>query len=89
MNFLHWEGWAGPCDEIVVTLDHAANIQLLDDMNFSSYRCGRSFRYVGGCYRQSPVVLRPPQNGHWHVAIDLGGSRGAVRAGIRLVKDAA
>jgi hypothetical protein len=89
MNFLHWEGWAGPCDEIVVTLNHAANVQLLDDVNFSSYRCGRSFRYTGGHYRQSPVVLRPPHHAHCHVVIDLGGGSAYVRASIRLAKDVA
>jgi hypothetical protein len=89
MNFLHWEGSAGACDAIVVTLDHAANVQLLDDMDFSNYRAGRSFHYRGGYFRESPVVLRPPHTGHWHVVIDLGGHAGSVRAGIRVVSNAA
>lgn len=89
MNFLHWDGWAGPNDTIVVSLDHAANVQLLDDVSFSNYQAGRSFHYRGGYFQKSPVVLQPPHTGHWHVTIDLGGHRGAVRAGIRVINIAA
>ncbi len=89
MSFLHWHDWVGPCEVIVVTLDHAANVQLLDDPNFSNYRRDRSFSYIGGYYRRSPVILKPPHSGHWHVAVDLGENGGPVRAGIRLVQDAA
>lgn len=89
MDFFHWSGWTGPDDAIMITIDHAANVQLLDDCNFASYRSARNFRYFGGFYRESPVVLRPPHAGHWHVAIDLGGRAGYLRAGIRVVKAAA
>jgi hypothetical protein len=89
MNFLHWEGCIDPADRVIVTLDHAANVQLLNDLNFGAYRAGRSFRYSGGYYRESPVVLRPPHHGHWHVAVDLGGHAGHVRAGIRVLGNAA
>ena len=89
MSFLHWDGWVGPSDVVIVVLDHAANVQLLDEINFSAYRSGRSFRYQGGHYRTSPVVFRPPHRGHWHVAIDLGGLSGYIRAGIKVLSDAA
>ncbi|UPK06259.1 DUF1883 domain-containing protein [Bradyrhizobium sp. 170] len=29
--------------------------------------------------------LQVPNAGHWHVAVDLGGYRGSVRAGVRLL----
>lgn len=89
MNFMHWNGYVGPDDTIVVSLDHAANVQLMDELNFSSYRQGRAFRYLGGHYRVSPVVLRPPHSGHWHVAIDLGGRSGYLRAGVKVLTNAA
>jgi len=85
MNFLHWDGWAGPDDLIVVSLDHAANVQLLDDIAYSAYRSGRSHHYRGGHYRKSPVRMQPPHHGHWHVVVDLGGYAGTVRADIRVL----
>lgn len=82
MNFLHWDGVVGPDKVIVVAIDHAANVQLMDDINFNAYQSGRSFRYAGGNYRASPVILRPPHHGHWHIVVDLGGRSGSIRAGI-------
>ena len=84
MNFLHWDGWVGPDDIIVVTLDRAANVQLLDNCAFTAYRSGRSYRGRGGHYRHSPVRLRPAHHGHWHVVVDLGGCGTTVRAGVRV-----
>ena len=46
---------------VEVTLDHPANVQLLDPVNYNAYRDGRPFRYVGGHVTTTPVRLRPPQ----------------------------
>jgi hypothetical protein len=86
VNFLHTDFYGGPNDVVLVTLDHQANVMLLDDMAFSSYKSGRPFSYHGGWATQSPFEMRPPSNGHWHVVIDLAGSRGQIRAGIRVVR---
>lgn len=43
MGFLHYDVNAGVDDVILVSLDRQANVLLLDDINFSSYRSGRSF----------------------------------------------
>lgn len=85
MNFLHSE-FRGSSDKVaVVTLDHQANVMLLDATNFSAYRRGARFKYYGGWNTNSPVKLRPPRQGHWHVVIDLGGNAGTVRAAVRVV----
>lgn len=89
MNFLHTDFDGGPNDVVLVTLDHQANVMLLDETAFSSYRSGGRFTYYGGWATKSPVRLRPPSSGHWHVVVDLGGRSGQVRAGIRVVKTAA
>lgn len=86
MDFLHQEFDAGPADVIEVTLDHAANVQLLDPPNYEHYRARRPFRYFGGHVTHSPFRLRPPRRGHWHLVIDLGGSAGMVRAATRLLQ---
>ncbi len=89
MNFLHTDFDGGPENVVVVTLDHQANVMLLDDSAFSSYRAGERFTYHGGWVTKSPVQVRPPSSGHWHVIVDLGGRSGQLRAGIRIVRTAA
>jgi uncharacterized protein DUF1883 len=89
MNFLHTDFNGGPEKVVVVTLDGQANVMLLDDHAFSSYRSGSRFTYHGGWATKSPVQLRPSSIGHWHVVVDLGGRAGQVRAGIRIVGTAA
>ena len=89
MNFLHTDFEGGPGNVVLVTLDHQANVMLLDDLAFSSYRSGGGFSYYGGWAAASPVHLRPPSSGHWHVVVDLGGQSGQVKAGIRIVRTAA
>jgi hypothetical protein len=85
VNFLHTDFQGGPDNVVLVTLDRQANVMLLDDLAFSSYRSGGRFTYHGGWVTTSPVRLRPPSNGHWHVVVDLAGRGGQVRAGIRVV----
>ncbi len=76
MNFLHYEMDAGPDDPIEVSIDHPANVQLMDPPNFRNYKNRKEFRYFGGHAEASPVRLPPPRQGHWHLAIDLGGGPG-------------
>jgi hypothetical protein len=89
MNFIHADFDGGSESVVVVTLDRQANVMLLDDLAFSSYRSGDRFTYQGGWATKSPVQLRPPSRGHWHVVVDLAGRGGQVRAGIRVVGTAA
>ena len=88
MDHLHYEFDAGPGDVIEVTLDRAANVQLLDPTNYASYKDGRSYRYHGGYATKSPVRLAAPRAGTWHVVIDFGGGAGQVRASARLLSGA-
>ncbi len=67
MEFLHREFDLGPNDVLEVTLDNAANVQLLDPTNYANYRNGRPFEYHGGYVTTSPYRLRPPHQGHWHL----------------------
>lgn len=87
MNYLHYEFDAGPDDVVEVALDRQANVLLLDDSNYDSYRDGRSFRYHGGHAERSPIRLVPPRFTHWHVVVDLGGGAGRVRAGVRVISE--
>jgi hypothetical protein len=80
MGFLHWDMDAGPDNLIQVEFDRQANVLLMDDVNFNSYRNGRSYRYFGGLATRSPVRLVPPHAARWHVVVNLGGHSGNIRA---------
>lgn len=90
MNFQHYDLGNRSAGEIVeVTLKgSAANVQLMDSSNFSSYKARRQYRYQGGYAKRSPVRLQIPRSGHWHVAIDLGGHRGTVRSAVNVLPGA-
>lgn len=72
----------------IVLKGSAANVQLLDSTNFSNYKNGRRYQYVGGLATKSPVRLAVPRSGHWHVAIDMRGLRGTVNASTRVLPTA-
>ncbi|MEX0800950.1 MAG: DUF1883 domain-containing protein [Dehalococcoidia bacterium] len=87
MKFQHYDLGQRRAGEVVeVTLKGtAANVRLLDSSNLQSYRSGRRHRFYGGHVKRSPVRLRIPRPGHWHVAIDLGGYSGTVRSGVQVL----
>ncbi len=90
MKFIHHNLGQRRSGEIVqVTLrGSAANVLLLDSANLQNYKAGRQYRYHGGLAKKSPVNLRIPHSGHWHVAVDMRGLRGNTRASVRLLPQA-
>jgi hypothetical protein len=89
MDHLHYDlGALGPDDVIEVTLDHPANVQLLDPANYENYVNKQPYHYHGGYITVSPYELRPPRLGHWHVVVDLGGGPGRVRALVKVFSGA-
>ncbi len=87
MDFLHYEIDCGPDVQLNVALDCAANVRVMDRVNFQLFRSGRPHWYLGGLVKQSPAILRGRQNGHWNVVIDLGTKGGTVKAGLTLTPD--
>ena len=87
MNFIHTD--LGNLDKgriVEITLSgSAANVQLLDSTNFSNYKNGRRYRYIGGLAKRSPVRLATTHSGHWHVAIDMRGLVGRVSASVKVL----
>lgn len=82
MKYLHWTVDAAHNSVIMVSLSRQANVLLLDDTNYNSYRRGSSYSYHGGHAKRTPVTLRPPHAGRWHVVVDLGGYSGHVEASV-------
>lgn len=88
MNFLQYDIRTTPGSAVEVTLiGNAANVFLMDDNNFQNYRAGRPFKYYGGYFTRSPVILVPPSAGRWHVVVDLGGGPGHVNASVRVLQN--
>ncbi len=85
MEHLHYQLNTQTGDVIEVILDHAANVLLLDMLNYTNYAAGQPFRYHGGYAQVSPYRIQPPRPGHWHLAVDLGGGAGSVRASIQVI----
>ena len=85
VNFLHKDFHLEAGDEIEVTFNHPANVQLLDIENYEAYRQGKPYQYHGGYATESPVRLPAPAAGTWHLVVDLGGAPGSVRASYRLL----
>ena len=87
MQFTHYKlGHVAGGTVVEVTLQgSAANVRLMDNSNFNSYKAGRRHRYYGGLAKRSPVRLKVPHSGTWHVAVDMQGLRGTVRSGIHVI----
>lgn len=90
MDFVHYDlGQLNGNDVVEVTLDTAANVRLLDSLNFNGYRAGRQYNFYGGYVTLSPYRIRVPHGGRWHVVVDLGGYAGQVRSSVRVLSGAA
>jgi hypothetical protein len=86
MKFLHYQFNATLGNRVEVVLrGNAANVMLLDDINFSNYKAGTQFKYYGGHYAKSPVFIVVPSTGHWNLVVDLGGAAGHVDASVRVI----
>ena len=70
---------------IVSLSGSAANVLLLDDLNFRHYRSGQRYNYRGGYTTQSPYRVTIPSSGRWHIVVDLGGYTGNVTSSVRVV----
>lgn len=87
MDFLHFR--LGHCERdaiVEITLrGNAANVRLMDDSNFNSYRNGRQHRNLGGLMQRSPARLQIPHSGQWHVAVDFQGLRGQANVSVNVI----
>lgn len=86
MQFVHNDlGLLNGGEVVEITLANQADVKLMDSSNFASYQQGGRHRFFGGLAVKSPIRLQVPNAGHWHVAVDLGGHGGSIRAGVRLL----
>lgn len=69
---------------VVVTLQSQANVQLMTGSDYNNYSAGRPYHYHGGRVIRSPCRITVPSDGHWVVAIDLGGNAGRISASVAI-----
>jgi hypothetical protein len=87
MKFLDYQVQTQDGDVIRVDLSgNEANVRVMDESNFQSYRAGGQHRCFGRHYRKSPAIITPPHSGQWHVVVDLGRAAGRVRAAVRVLQ---
>lgn len=69
----------------MVTIEYyAANVKLMDDLNYSAYKAGNRYTCYGARAISSPYRTSPPYSGYWNVVIDDPG--GPLKASIRFLK---
>ena len=70
---------------IEITLSAIANVRLMSHGNFDLFKNARQHKFLGGVAKQSPVRLKIPDNGHWHVVVDMEGHPGKAESSIKVV----
>ncbi|WP_026766452.1 DUF1883 domain-containing protein [Selenomonas ruminantium] len=86
MKFLYYDlGYIGSNRKVEVNIDKTANVILVDANNFSKYKRGHSFQYIGGNMQPGSCTLVTNMSAHWYVVVDLGGRSGEVHASCRIL----
>lgn len=85
MNFVHYDlGQLSGGQVASVQVGERANVMLVDQNNFTRYQRQQRCSFRGGQALTSPVKLRVPHAGHWHVVLDLGGAAGVIHSNLTL-----
>lgn len=86
LDFVHYDlGHLEEGTTVVIFLQSAANVCILTSTNFTHYKLGYSFNYLGGYITHSPYYAVIPRGGYWHVVIDLGGYEGCVSSRVKTI----
>ena len=70
---------------IEITLSAIANVRLMNHANFDLFRNARQHKFLGGIAKQSPIRLKIPENGQWHVVVDMEGHPGKAQSSIKIM----
>lgn len=58
---------------VEVHLQHAADVFLVDSLNYQNYKAGRRFKYFGGNYTRTPINISVNGTGRWYLIVRGGG----------------
>lgn len=75
MNIISKIPYAESLGELTVTVDlkNAADVFLVDSLNFRKYQNNQQFRYFGGHYTKTPVTITVSGSGRWYLIVRGGG----------------
>lgn len=86
MSFIHSREYLTVDSVVSVQCTHEIKVLLLDDNNYSGYRCGTPFTYYGGFYRHFPADIAVPHTGNWNIVLALTeGNIGSIRYSIHIL----
>ena len=67
-----------------VTLSAVNNVRLMNAGNFQRFKELLDFKYVGGIAKKSPIRLVVPEDGHWHLIVDMEGHQGMADSAVKV-----
>ncbi len=70
---------------IEVTLSAVANVRLMTADNFQRFTETLKHQFVGGVAKKSPVRLTIPEDGHWHLVVDMEGHNGLAESSVKKI----
>ncbi|CAD7031777.1 hypothetical protein REJC140_02963 [Pseudorhizobium endolithicum] len=74
---------------VEITLNAINNVRLMTAGNFQRFKELLDFKYVGGVAKKSPIRLVIPEDGHWHLVVDMEGHRGLADCSVKVTPPAA
>jgi Domain of unknown function (DUF1883) len=70
---------------IEITLSAVANVRLMTSGNFQRFTETLKHQFIGGVAKKSPIRLSIPENGHWHLVVDMEGHNGLAESSVKLI----
>lgn len=72
MKFLHKQYQAKKKEIIEVELDRPAKVKFLTAYDMKSYKLGKTHKFFGGMFDESPVRFVVPFDANWNVVVEKG-----------------
>ena len=72
MKFLHKHYQAKKKEIIEVEIDRPVKVKFMTAFDHKNYKLGRTHKYFGGMFDESPVRFVVPFDSVWHVVVEKG-----------------
>ncbi|MFZ1688072.1 MAG: DUF1883 domain-containing protein [Flavobacteriales bacterium] len=72
MKFLHQQYQAKKKEIIEVEIDQPTKVKFMSGMDFKKYKLGKTHKYFGGLFEESPVRFVLPYDSVWNVVVEKG-----------------
>lgn len=72
MKFLHQQYQAKKKEIIEVEIDQPTKVKFMSGLDYKKYKLGRTHRYFGGLFEESPVRFVLPYDSVWSVVVEKG-----------------